>query len=390
MRADPLVFLVAGEPSGDALGQRLMAALRQQTKNRIRFAGVGGERMAAEGLVSLFPMKELSLMGLAEILPHVPRLLGRLHQTAETIRCAPPDIVVTIDSPGFCLRLASRVRGLGIPIFHYVAPQLWAWRPGRARKLANSVDHLMALLPFEPEFFARVGLKCSFVGHPIVESNVREGNAARFRKRHNLSIERPVIAVLPGSRSTEVTRLVPVFWRALRLLADRHRDLTVVIPAAEPVRDRIENAVNNCPVRAIIVTDAQDKADAYAASAAALTKSGTVTLELALAGVPMVVTYRINRLTAMIIRRLIKVEQVALINLIGAQPIVPELLQEHCTPGALADAIDVLLTDPDAAARQRAGFRDVLRRLGDAPPPPSTRAADLILAAIAERSAAKP
>ncbi|HSR72174.1 MAG TPA: lipid-A-disaccharide synthase, partial [Kiloniellales bacterium] len=215
----PLVFLVAGEPSGDLLGARLMAALEQESGGRARFAGVGGSAMTAAGLKSLYPMADLSHMGLAEVVPHLPRLIRRLGETVTAIARLRPDIVVTIDSPEFSFRVARSARRLGIPLVHYVAPQVWAWRPGRARRLAQRVDHLLVLLPFEPAFFERFGLACSFVGHSVLESGAARGDGAAFRRRHGLAESTPLVAVLPGSRGGEVRRLLPVFGPALARLA---------------------------------------------------------------------------------------------------------------------------------------------------------------------------
>ena len=202
--AGPLIFVVSGETSGDILSGRLMAALRRKTGDKVRFAGIGGPQSEREGLQSLFPMRELSLIGIAEVLPHLPRLIKRLNQTTEAARTLKPDAVVTVDSPSFCLRLAHRLRGSGIPVIHYVAPQLWAWRPGRARKLNKRIDHLMALLPFEESFFAEYGIPCTYVGHPAIDVGAERGDGPAFRARHGLPADTPILAVLPGSRAGEV------------------------------------------------------------------------------------------------------------------------------------------------------------------------------------------
>jgi len=297
--AGPLIFLIAGEASGDNLGARLMAALKRRMGNRVRFAGVGGTAMAREGLGSLFPMGELSLMGLAEILPHLPRLLRRLGETAAEVARLRPRVVVTIDSPEFSFRVARRIADLGIPRVHYVAPQVWAWRAGRARKLAGTVDHLMALLPFEPPYFEDAGLPCDFVGHPVIEAGVDRGDGAAFRARHGIAPEATVISVLPGSRHTEVRRLLPVFAGAVELLTRERPDLAVAVATVEAVRDEVTAAVRAWSRPGIVVTDPAEKYDAFAASRAAIAKSGTVTLELALAGVPMVVCYKVCAITGL-------------------------------------------------------------------------------------------
>lgn len=385
----PLVFLVAGEPSGDILAGRLMAALKARTGGRIRFAGVGGAAMRREGLDSLFPMRELSLMGLSEILPHLPRLYRRLRETVAAVRRLRPDAVVTVDSPEFSLRVARRAHATGTPTIQYVAPQLWAWRQGRGRRLAGTLDRLLALLPFEPEFFGGFGVPCVFVGHPVLESGAERGDAAAFRTRHGLEPATPLVTVLPGSRSTEVRRLLPTFGAALAQLAETHPGLTAAVCAAAPMAETVRAALSEWRVPSLLITDEGEKYDAFAASGAAITKSGTVTLELALAQLPMVVTYRVSPISAFLARRLIKVPYVSLVNLLAQRSLVPELLQHDCTSERIAREVAALLDDQTARAAQRNGFAEVIDRLGGLTPPPSVRAADAVLELIAEHRAAR-
>ncbi len=378
----PLVFLIAGEASGDELGARLMAALKRRTGNRIRFAGVGGAAMVREGLDSLFPIGELSLMGLAEIVPHLPRLLRRLGETAAEIARLRPQAVVTIDAPEFSFRVARRIAHLGIPRLHYVAPQVWAWRAGRARKLAGTVDRLMALLPFEPPYFEDAGLACDFVGHPVIESGADRGDGAAFRTRHGIAPEATVVSVLPGSRHNEVRRLLPVFEEAVEILTRARPGLVVAVATVEAVRDEVTAAVRTWPRPGIVVTDPAEKYDAFAASRAAIAKSGTVTLELALAGVPMVVCYKVSAITAFLVRRLAKVDHAGLVNLLTDRVVAPELIQEACTPAAIAAEIAPLLDEGAARAAQLAGLEAVVQRLGGRSPAPSQRAAEVVLSVI--------
>ncbi|MBV9784041.1 MAG: lipid-A-disaccharide synthase [Acidisphaera sp.] len=357
-----LIYLVAGEHSGDVLGARLMAALRLR-RSDLEFCGVGGPRMAALGLTPLFPMSELAVMGLLEVLPRLRRLRRLLADAAADIAARRPDLVVTIDSPGFALRLLRRITPLGVKRVHYVAPQVWAWRERRVRSFPGLWERLLCLLPFEPAFFAGHGLPARFVGHPVLESGAGCGDAARFRVVHGLSADAPVVVLMPGSRRTEVGRLLPVYGAALGLLRRRIPGLVAVVPAAAAVADRVRAAAASWAVRPVIVTELADKHDAYAAAGAALTKSGTSTLELALAGVPMAVTYRVNPLTAAIARRLIRVPHVAMVNLLAERLVVPELLQDECTPERLASTLETLLTDAVAAEAQRAAFAGVLARL---------------------------
>lgn len=379
----PLLFLVAGEPSGDALGARLMAALKERTGGAIRFAGVGGEAMTAEGMASLFPMAELSIMGLTEVLPHLPRLARRLSQTVREARRLAPAAVVTIDSPGFNFRLAKRLHGAGIPLIHYVAPSVWAWRPGRAREVARFLDRLLALLPFEPPYFEREGLACTFVGHPVVECGADRGDGPGFRARHGLAADVPLLCVLPGSRRGETARLLPIFAETVARLGDRHPGLTAVVPVIGAVGDAVAEAVAGWPVPAIVVRDKAEKYDAFATATAALAASGTVALELALAGTPTVIAYRVSPLTAWLARRLVRVSYACLVNLVLDRPVIPELLQDDCRPERLVAALDDLLGDRTARQTQAEAGRDALVRLGYGGPSPGARAAAAVLEVIA-------
>jgi lipid-A-disaccharide synthase len=370
----PLIYLVAGEASGDTLGARLMAALGERRRD-LEFAGVGGDAMASQGVASLFPMRDLALMGLLEVLPRLHLLRRRLHQTVADIAARRPDVVVTIDSPGFTLRLLKAIQPLGVRRAHYVAPQVWAWRERRVRHYHGLWDQLLCLLPFEPTFFARHGLPATFVGHPVLESGADRGNAARFRAANGIDPPARVLTLMPGSRRTEVARLLPIFGATLQRLPD----LVPVVPVADPVAEAVRAGTRGWPRRPLLVSDLQDKHDAFAASAAALTKSGTSTLELAMAGVPMVVTYRVNPLTAAIAQRLLKVQYASIINLIAGREAIPELIQQACTPDRLAAAIATLLDDPAAAAAQRTAGHDVLALLRAAAGTPSAAAAAAVL-----------
>ncbi|MGI8852172.1 MAG: lipid-A-disaccharide synthase [Methyloceanibacter sp.] len=377
--AEPLIFVVSGETSGDILSGRLMAALKRKTGDKVRFAGVGGPMSEGQGLQSLFPMRELSVMGLAEVLPHLPRLVRRLNQTTEAVRRLKPDAVVTVDAPGFCLRLAHHLRGSGIPLIHYVAPQMWAWRPGRARKLTKRVDHLMALLPFEVPFFTERGIACTYVGHPAVESGAAKGDGPAFRVRHGVPADALLLCVVPGSRAGEVRRMLPVFGEALSRLKATHPDLQAVIPVVEATAETVRELTRawSFPV---IFTDTAERFDAFAACDAALATSGTVTLELALAKVPMVVAYRVSPATAFLVRRMgVNVEHASLANLLVGREVVPEFIQEACTGPALAEAVDLLLRSEEAREAQRQGFRELADVLGEPIPPPSERAAQVVL-----------
>lgn len=388
MTAGPLLFLAAGEPSGDALGAALMRALVTETGGGVRFMGVGGPAMQAEGLTSLFPQEDLAVMGLVEVLPRLPNLLRRIRQTAEACIAASPAALVTIDSPGFGLRVARKVRARApsVRLIHYVAPSVWAWRPGRARTLARTVDHLLALLPFEPPFFTAEGLPCDFVGHPA---------AARPRAPdHDIAALRaeagggdPLVLALPGSREGEIARHGALFGQALELLAQRRPGLRVVMPTVPGVAEAAIAAAKRWPVPVLALDPrglAQPHAEArkwaaFCAADVALAASGTVALELAAARTPMVSVYRANPLTALIVRRLVRIDTANLVNLTAAERVVPELFQENFTPEAAAQALDALLIDGGAA--QLPAMEAVTRTLG-AGDPPGLRAARSVLSAL--------
>lgn len=387
VRHGDLVFLIAGEPSGDALGAKLMAALQRATGGRVRFAGVGGDRMAAAGLTSLFPLTDIAVMGLTEVLPRLPVILRRLRTTADAIWDLAPAVVVTIDAPSFSLRVADRVRASGIPLVHYVAPQLWAWRPGRARKLARRVDRLLALLPFEPEFFAKLGVDCTYVGHPVLEEAVRPIPAAEARTRLNLSSADEPVLVMPGSRVGLAGRMLPAFLEAVSRLAARRPNLHVLLLTVSGTDALVRAATANWTVRHRLLSTAADRQAGFAAAAAALTISGTATLELAVAGVPMVVGYQVNRATEFLVRRMIEVPHVAMPNLILGHQAIPEKLQDECRPEILAGELEGLLVNPGS---QRQALNDVCVRLGldevrATGILPSDKAARVVLDAIRNR-----
>lgn len=377
----PLIYLLAGEHSGDVLGARLMTALRAARPD-LDFAGIGGPRMAALGFSSLFPMHELAVMGLVEIVPRLWRLRRRMAETVADIAARRPAIVVTIDSPGFALRLLRRIAPLGVTRVHYVAPQVWAWRESRVRRFPGLWDRLLCLLPFEPDYFARFGLDARFVGHPVLESGADQGNGARFRAAHGLAADAPLVILMPGSRPSEAGRLLPVYGQTVALLAARFPNLVPVVPAAGAVAQAVARAAADWPIKPLVVSEIAGKHDAFAAASAALTKSGTSTLELALAAVPMAVTYRVNALTAMIARRLIRVPHVAMVNLLAGREVVPELLQENCSPERLAATVAGLITTPALAAAQREAFRAVLATLRPPAGLPSEAAAAAVLESL--------
>lgn len=384
-----LIYVIAGEPSGDLLGGRLMAGLKARTGGAVTFAGIGGEAMRAEGLTSLFPMAELSIMGLVEVLPRIPRILRRVRETLADIEAKRPDAIITIDSWGFTGRVQKgcRQRFAHIPRIHYVAPMVWAWKPERTRKLAAVLDLLMTLLPFEPPWFEKDGLRSVHTGHPVVESGAEKGDGAAFRARHGIAAHAAVLVVLPGSRQSETGKLLPVFARTLALLAATHPQVTVVVPTVETVAETVKAAAESWPFRTVVIEGRAEKYDAFAAGTAGLAASGTVALELALAGLPTVITYRVSALTAFVARTFMgfKIKWATLVNMVLDRAVMPEFLQEDCRAELLAPAVAQLLDDDALRAAKQGDMREAMLRLGLGADSPSDRAAEAVLTFIAER-----
>ncbi|TCS64166.1 lipid-A-disaccharide synthase [Varunaivibrio sulfuroxidans] len=378
-------FIIAGEPSGDELGGRLMASLREIYADRVHFSGIGGVRMAEQGLDSLFPMSELSVMGLAEVLPKLPTLIGRIRETARAVRRERPDCLVCIDAPDFNFRVARKLKGVGIALVHYVAPTVWAWRAGRARKVARFLDHMLCLLPFEPPYFEKAGLAATFVGHPIVESGADAGDGARFRADHAIAPATTLVAVLPGSRHSETSKMLPVFARALTLLARDKGEFHVVIPCVAARLDDVRAATRDWPFSVSIVIGVKDKYDALAATDVALAASGTVALELALSKTPTVIAYKLNPLTVWLARRLVRVRFANLINIILDREAVPEFLNERCRPELLCAAVARLMDDAAARRRQIEDAGAALEKLGLGGPSPGMRAAKCLVDIVESR-----
>lgn len=379
-----LIALVAGEESGDQLGAALMRALRERSGGRVRFVGVGGSQMAAEGLASPFPIHDLAIIGFAAIPQRIPRIVHHIRVAAEKVVAAHPAALVIIDSPEFTHRVARRVRAVApdIPILDYVSPSVWAWRSGRARAMRRYVDHVLALYPFEPQAHVRLGgPPCTYVGHPLLErlAELRPGPAEAERR----ASDPPVLLVLPGSRSSEIRRLLATFGRALGLLAQRRAPLDIVLPTPPHLAARIASATASWPLRPRLVVDAKDKLAAFRSARAALAKSGTVTLELALAGVPMVTAYKVSWLEEIVARLVINVPSAILPNLILGENVIPEFLQRACTPQNLAQSLSPLLSEgPERRAQLEAFTRlDAIMRLEakDGEASPSRRAADIVL-----------
>ncbi|MEQ3626353.1 MAG: lipid-A-disaccharide synthase [Celeribacter sp.] len=380
MNTAPHLFVIAGEPSGDRLGGALMLGINEIAPGT-RWSGIGGPEMTARGLLSLFPMEELSVMGLAEVLPRYRQLMRRINETARAVIDSGAEALITIDSPDFCLRVARRVKAVkpDLKVIHYVAPTVWAWRPGRARKMADCVDHVLALFPFEPPFMEAAGMGCDFVGHPVVAEPQASGDeVAAFRATHGLSADAPLILALPGSRMGEVGRLCPVFGDALVRVVAQHPDARVVVPTVGAVAQTVTDLTRDWPGAPILLEPGakQAKRAAFAAADVALAASGTVSLELAAARTPMVIGYDMAWLSRQIIGRLLKVKTVTLVNLVSDTRAVPEFIGDACRPEALADALLDTLSHP---GRQLDAMQVTMERLGKGGERPGLRAARAVL-----------
>jgi lipid-A-disaccharide synthase len=390
--ARPLdVFVVAGEASGDVLGAGLMRALARQG-GAVSFRGVGGERMAEAGLASLYPMQDIMAIGIAPVIAKLPTILRRLRETVDAVAAAPPDVLILIDVPDFNQRVARRVRRRlpNQPIVTYVSPTVWVWRPGRARAMRPAVDLILALLPFEPDVHRELGgPPCVYVGHPLL-AHLDELRPSPEEVRARNAV--PLVLALPGSRRQEVRRLGAIFGDALARVAKQHPDLEIVLPTVPHLIDEVAGATIGWPVQPRIVTAEADKHAAFRRARAALAASGTVTLELALAGVPHVAAYRIPLVEGLILRAIVrfhsavKVRSVILANLVLGENVVPEFLQSECTAANLAYALSVMLGDSSERRRQEQAFRRLDSILGTGGPTPSERAARAVLELLARRA----
>ncbi len=369
------LYLIAGEPSGDRLGAALMAGLKVLSPG-VEFHGIGGPLMQAEGLVSLFPMEELSIMGLVEVLPKYRALKRRIAEAAADVLACAPTALITIDSPDFCLRVAKIVKAArpDLRTIHYVAPSVWAWRPGRAAKMAAHVDHVLALLPFEPPYMQAAGMSCDFVGHPVVSEPL-----ASPEERALMAGEGPLLLALPGSRKGEVSRLCPVFGETIARLKADHPTLRVALPTVRGVEPLVRELTRDWEVAPQIISDAGLKRAAFASADVALAASGTVSLELAANGCPMVIAYDMNRLTLWLMRRAAQVDTVTLVNLVSETRVVPEFIGPECRADLIAPALEALLAD---ASGQKQAMALTMERLGKGGEAPGLRAARSVLMAL--------
>lgn len=378
------IFLVAGETSGDALGEKLMAAISAMSRGRVRYLGVGGEGMQRQGLNSQFPLHEVAVMGLLSILRRLPKLIGRVHDTVSAALAADPDVVVIIDAPEFTHPIAKRIRRKrpDIPIVDYVSPSVWAWRPGRAKRMRRYIDHVLALLPFEPEAHGQLGgPMCTYIGHPLYErmAAMRAVDPSPLARQLGLDPAKPVLTVLPGSRRSEVSRLIEPFGRAIKLLMDSGLTPEIIIPVVPHLRTLIESRIAPWPLKPHLIEGEEARLQAFRLSVAALAASGTVTLELGVCGVPSVVAYKVDPVMAPILRRALKLPSVVLANLVAGHNIYPEFHQEDCTAEKLAAALQPLFYETPERAAQIAGLAEIPARLTPPHASPSEAAAAIIL-----------
>ncbi len=371
-------FLVAGEPSGDRLGAALMSGLKTLSPG-VTFEGVAGPLMQAEGMGSLFPMEELSVMGIAEILPKYFKLLARIRETAEAVLASGAQALITIDSPDFCLRVARLVKEKRpeIKVIHYVAPSVWAWRPGRAAKMAQVVDHVLALLPFEPPYMTAAGMTCDFVGHPVVAEPV-----ATAQEIQQFQGDGPLILALPGSRRGEVSRLAPVLGQVLAQVKAAHPQARVALPTVRGVADLAADLTADWPICPEIIIDPTRKRAAFAVADVALAASGTVSLELASNFCPMVIAYKLHPISFWLMKRAALIDTVTLVNLVSETRAVPEFLGPDCHAEVIAPALLDLLQDSPRRQAQLSAMALTMQRLGQGGEPPGLRAARSVLGAI--------
>ena len=381
------VMVSAGEPSGDALGAGLMAALKRLHPG-VKIVGVGGPAMRSEGLVSFFDIAELTVMGISEVLPKIRTIFRRIRQVADFALRVKPDVVVLIDSGDFHHRVARRIKAAApsMKVVKYVSPQVWASRPGRAAGMKAYLDHILCLLPFEPAFYEPYGLPATFVGHPALERASLISGGDALRARLGIDSGAKILCILPGSRRVEVTHLLPPFKAAAGLLARDVPGLVCLLPTVPNVETRVRAGAADWPTPLHILEVSEDRYAAFDAADAALAASGTVTTELAVAGVPMVVAYKVGALTAAIWMRLVKIAHITIANLVIGRRAIPEFIQDQVTPEALANAVRPLLVEPAAAASQRAALEQAIDLLGTKGDGPSRKAAEAVLQIAGARS----
>lgn len=374
-------FIIAGEASGDKLGESLMVALRKQYPD-IEFRGIGGSGMESAGLgASLFPMEHLSVMGITEVLPKIPKFINLIAKAVQAIRVFDPDIIVTVDAPDFSFRVQKKIKSLGLRAkqFHYVAPTVWAWRAGRAAKVKQFLDGMICLFPFEPIYFEREGLKSIAVGHPMVASGLLQGDGHKFRTVHSIPSTQKVLGLFCGSRTSEVRGLSPLLIDVAKQVKEAYPDILCVVPTLPKWKDELEASFKAADLPAIITADVSEKWDAFKAPDVAIAVSGTVALEIALAGTPHIIVYKMNNWTWEIIRRVVKTKFAHLGNVLLGHLVYPEFIQDNATVENITPAIKTLLGS-DIERKVQKGFSKKILHLLE--PNPNEKAADSAAAFI--------
>ena len=375
------VYIIAGEPSGDLLASGMMRSLRVLCPN-VEFRGVGGESMSEEGLQSSFDIAEISVMGVVEVLRHLPLITKRIRQTVDEIVNWQPDVLVTVDSWGFVSSVLGKLRKRksAIPVVHYVAPQVWAWKKGRAKSVAKLVDRLMMLLPYEGKYFEKFGLKCDFVGHPVMERmSGFEFDSAEFRHRYQVPDNAIVLCVLPGSRHSEVVRLVSILKQAVKLISKKYDNLFLIVPTVAGVEAEVRKCFADFDIPTRVVVGSAERYNAFKISRMALAASGTVSLELTAVGTPHLIAYTFNPVTNWLVKRVIKIRYANLINILDNREIIPELVLDKCSPKLIAETALKLLEDSHYGEAQMVEARRVLEQLRLPEMLPSDRAAQIVV-----------
>ncbi len=378
------VYFIVGEPSGDLLASRLMRALKRQLDENVIFSGVGGESMTDEGFKSLFNISTLSVMGFFEVLPRIFKIINRINKTVDDIIEKQPDVIISVDSWGFVSAVLKKLKKkqIKIPVIHYVAPQVWAWKAKRAEKVPKLVDRLMTLMPHEPDYFRVHGLKSDFVGHPVIESIALiddDETTEEFKSRNGIPLDRPLLCVLPGSRKSETSKLIPVFKETIEILNKKFPDLCIVFPTVNTVAKKISNAFFDVKNPNKIIYGQQERYNAFRASSVAIAASGTVSLELAIAGTPHVIAYTFNKCSNALVKKWIKIKYANLINLMADKEIIPEFVLEKCDAKLIADEVEKLLLDKEKAQMQVKEAQEALKKFKANNRLPSDNAAQVVM-----------
>ena len=386
------ILMIAGEPSGDRLGANLIDGLKYELRglNTMEVQGIGGSLMKSKGLKSIFDLEDISYMGFVEILPNVPKILNIIKRISNYAIAWRPDVIITIDSPDFSFRVSKKIKRIWpeAKIIHYVVPSVWAWRPKRAKKMAKFVDHVLAILPFEPPFMTEVGLSCEFVGHPVVSEEMPSQEEIRsFRNSMNIKKDDPIVAILPGSRKSEVFRMIPIFDDMIRVISSKYPNLLFIIPITENVSDIVIKWVNKTNLPIIYIKEKDNdpmvfewqKRLLFSTALAAVATSGTVSLELARMGAPMVIAYRTSIITELLYKLLVNLKTATLINILTERMDIPEFLFEKCTFKNLSFALNTLLIDNEEVLRQQVASNEAMEILGLGGTDPKIRAARSVL-----------